>query len=255
MHFLRHASPRASAPCASRGLCGPRRSTPALGWPFFSSQQPATRYNHTRRFDWRPLRTEVFGPVTAVPPLPPPATRATLLPAAEPDEHVQRPPTRLPLAAAAQIETNEEGQVKRKAFTFAAPLARERLVDVEGWAHGVGGRKTAVARVSVRPAQGAVTVRVNGRDLDQYFPSYLARELVLEPLLVTETIGYARGVPGFPLFFVDCVPKGCARDQSQRARRWAAGAGGRGEARACACAAEPGPGVAMGSQVGGLPDA
>ncbi|MEZ5403153.1 MAG: 30S ribosomal protein S9 [Bryobacteraceae bacterium] len=50
---------------------------------------------------------------------------------------------------------------------------------------GTGRRKTAVARVFLRPGQGAITI--NRRALEHYFPSEAARSLVRQPLLATET--------------------------------------------------------------------
>ena len=51
--------------------------------------------------------------------------------------------------------------------------------------YGTGRRKTATARVSMRPGVGAV--RVNGRDLEAYFPSDVLRMVVRQPLVLTET--------------------------------------------------------------------
>lgn len=48
-----------------------------------------------------------------------------------------------------------------------------------------GRRKEAVARVRIRPGTGQV--RVNGRDLDRYFPTRTQRTAALEPLRVTQT--------------------------------------------------------------------
>ncbi|MHB1502412.1 MAG: 30S ribosomal protein S9 [Acidimicrobiales bacterium] len=45
-----------------------------------------------------------------------------------------------------------------------------------------GRRKAAVARVRVRPGQGAITV--NRRPIDEYFPSATHRMVVTEPLRV-----------------------------------------------------------------------
>ena len=53
----------------------------------------------------------------------------------------------------------------------------------------IGRRKAAVARVRIRPGQGAITV--NRRPLDEYFPSATHRMLVTEPLRVANaTEGY-----------------------------------------------------------------
>lgn len=46
-----------------------------------------------------------------------------------------------------------------------------------------GRRKEAVARVRIRPGKGAIVV--NGRLLDDYFPSQTQRVLVTEPLRIT----------------------------------------------------------------------
>ena len=48
-----------------------------------------------------------------------------------------------------------------------------------------GRRKRAVARVRVRTGSGKVMV--NGREMDEYFPSRTHRMQVLEPLKLTET--------------------------------------------------------------------
>lgn len=50
---------------------------------------------------------------------------------------------------------------------------------------GTGRRKSAVARVFLRSGKGEITV--NGRPLEDYFPSEAARVLVRQPLLATET--------------------------------------------------------------------
>jgi small subunit ribosomal protein S9 len=51
---------------------------------------------------------------------------------------------------------------------------------VSGDSLGTGRRKTAVARVRVRPGSGKVTI--NGRDLTQYFPVIAQQQAVLEAL-------------------------------------------------------------------------
>jgi small subunit ribosomal protein S9 len=50
---------------------------------------------------------------------------------------------------------------------------------------GTGRRKTAVARVFLRPGTGVVTI--NGRSLENYFPVETSRALVRQPMLATET--------------------------------------------------------------------
>ena len=51
-----------------------------------------------------------------------------------------------------------------------------------------GRRKRAVARIRLRPGQGAITI--NTRPIDQYFPSATHRMLITEPLRVTEKAEY-----------------------------------------------------------------
>lgn len=48
-----------------------------------------------------------------------------------------------------------------------------------------GRRKTAVARVRIRPGQGTVTI--NKRDVAEYFPSKAHQMMLTEPLRITET--------------------------------------------------------------------
>ena len=50
-----------------------------------------------------------------------------------------------------------------------------------------GRRNRAVARVRLTPGDGTMTV--NGRALDDYFPSAVHRQLLSEPFRVTETDG------------------------------------------------------------------
>ena len=51
--------------------------------------------------------------------------------------------------------------------------------------YGTGRRKTAAARVYLRP--GAGNVKVNGRPLDSYFPNEVLKMVIKQPLLLTET--------------------------------------------------------------------
>ncbi len=50
-----------------------------------------------------------------------------------------------------------------------------------------GRRKRAVARVRLTPGSGVMTV--NGRELEDYFPSAVHRQQLTEPFRVTETEG------------------------------------------------------------------
>ena len=51
--------------------------------------------------------------------------------------------------------------------------------------YGTGRRKTAAARVYLRP--GAGNVKVNGRPIDTYFPNEVLKMVIKQPLLLTET--------------------------------------------------------------------
>ena len=51
--------------------------------------------------------------------------------------------------------------------------------------YGTGRRKTAVARVYLRPGSGKI--EVNHRDFDDYFPNRVLKMVIRQPLLLTET--------------------------------------------------------------------
>jgi small subunit ribosomal protein S9 len=51
--------------------------------------------------------------------------------------------------------------------------------------YGTGRRKTAKARVFLRPGSGQV--RINDRSFENFFPNRLLRMVVRQPLLATET--------------------------------------------------------------------
>ena len=51
--------------------------------------------------------------------------------------------------------------------------------------YGTGRRKTAVARVYLRPGSGKVTI--NRRDFDEFFPNQVLKMVIRQPLLLTET--------------------------------------------------------------------
>lgn len=51
--------------------------------------------------------------------------------------------------------------------------------------YGTGRRKTAAARVFLRP--GAGEMKVNGRPLDDYFPNDVLKMVIKQPLNLTET--------------------------------------------------------------------
>ncbi len=51
--------------------------------------------------------------------------------------------------------------------------------------YGTGRRKTATARVYLRPGGGKIMV--NRRDFDNYFPNQVLKMVIRQPLLLTET--------------------------------------------------------------------
>ena len=68
--------------------------------------------------------------------------------------------------------------VKRRASATPAAGAREQY-------HGLGRRKTSVARVLLRPGEGRWVV--NGRTLEDYFPRAVLRQSIILPFSATET--------------------------------------------------------------------
>ncbi len=51
--------------------------------------------------------------------------------------------------------------------------------------YGTGRRKTAVARVYLRPGNGKIVV--NRRDFEEFFPNQVLKMVIRQPLLLTET--------------------------------------------------------------------
>src|ERR1700735_5570494 len=62
----------------------------------------------------------------------------------------------------------------------APPPIAKKAADTPGDTLGTGRRKTAVARVRLRAGSGKITV--NGRELENYFPSEKDRRQVVDPL-------------------------------------------------------------------------
>ncbi len=53
--------------------------------------------------------------------------------------------------------------------------------------YGTGRRKTSVARVRLVPGDGKIII--NKKDIEDYIPFEALREIVKQPLVVTETVG------------------------------------------------------------------
>jgi small subunit ribosomal protein S9 len=87
-------------------------------------------------------------------------------------------------AAYAVEEAPEGGAVPEQAET--EPVAREPLdLAADARYAATGKRKSAVARVVLKPGEGVYTI--NGRHLDQFFPRVKLQRMAMQPL---ETAGY-----------------------------------------------------------------
>jgi small subunit ribosomal protein S9 len=83
-------------------------------------------------------------------------------------------------------EEGEAGDEDAEEDLFAQPIA-EASIDLTTGARyrATGKRKTAVARVILKPGTGAYTI--NGRELDVFFPRHTLQRNIRQPL---ETVGY-----------------------------------------------------------------
>lgn len=88
-----------------------------------------------------------------------------------------------------ELRRREEADLRQreKWIESSKPPEREPVIDARGRAYGRGGRKRASARVWIQPGMGEVVV--NRRPLVDYFARQSDRELVLQPLVATETCG------------------------------------------------------------------
>lgn len=65
------------------------------------------------------------------------------------------------------------------AADMAPPV--EPKIDAQGRAYGTGRRKSATARVWIKPGSGKITI--NGRDQEQYFARPVLRMVIAQPLI------------------------------------------------------------------------
>lgn len=65
-------------------------------------------------------------------------------------------------------------------------MAKKEVKKVVDLGHGVGRRKTAIARVYLREGDGKIIV--NGRDIEAYFGSPMLTFIAKQPLQVTDTV-------------------------------------------------------------------
>jgi small subunit ribosomal protein S9 len=76
---------------------------------------------------------------------------------------------------------------KEMDFQDRVSKSRVRKIDEQGVAHGVGKRKTSVARVWIKEGIGHCVV--NKKPFDIYFPDMLRRNDVITPLIVANALG------------------------------------------------------------------
>ncbi len=63
----------------------------------------------------------------------------------------------------------------------AAPVLAEPKIDEFGRAYGTGRRKSATARVWIKPGSGKITI--NGKDQEKYFARPVLRMVIAQPLI------------------------------------------------------------------------
>jgi small subunit ribosomal protein S9 len=85
-----------------------------------------------------------------------------------------------------EAEEGDESAAEEAEDAFAQPIA-DAAIDLGAGARyrATGKRKTAVARVILKPGTGAYSI--NGRTLDQFFPRDTLQRTIRQPL---ETVGY-----------------------------------------------------------------
>jgi small subunit ribosomal protein S9 len=110
-----------------------------------------------------------------------PATEASAPKAAAPEAAAAAPEA--PAAEATEAPAAEAPP----APTPVAAGRKSAGASPTGVIHGLGRRKTAVARVFMKPGEGRWIV--NGRTLEDYFPRSTLRQSVERPLAVTDSVG------------------------------------------------------------------
>ncbi len=65
-----------------------------------------------------------------------------------------------------------------------APITVEPKIDEQGRSYGTGRRKSATARVWIKPGTGKITV--NGKDQEDYFARPVLRMILEQPLIESE---------------------------------------------------------------------
>ena len=89
------------------------------------------------------------------------------------------------MADAPETPIDQEKPVQ--SLVESTPSAKRATPDKGGFYWGTGRRKTAVARVRVRPGDGKFMI--NGQEIDQYFTEDRDRHDVIAPLKATQSQG------------------------------------------------------------------
>lgn len=80
------------------------------------------------------------------------------------------------------VETTPESYTTETPAAKSAPVKSRGPLTQPG--AGLGRRKEAVARVRIMPGTG--TIKVNGRELAEYFPNKLHQQLITDPFTVLD---------------------------------------------------------------------
>jgi small subunit ribosomal protein S9 len=90
------------------------------------------------------------------------------------------------------MTNNEAPEVAPTSYSTETPAAEKKAAKpVRGALNvpgaGLGRRKQAIARVRLVPGTG--TIKVNGRELAEYFPNKLHQQLITDPFTILELSG------------------------------------------------------------------
>lgn len=71
--------------------------------------------------------------------------------------------------------------------TEEVKVERKPIIDSLGRSYGTGGRKSAKARVWIKPGKGRIII--NNKEIDQYFHRPVLRMILMQPFNDTNTLG------------------------------------------------------------------
>eukprot|EP01087_Luapelamoeba_hula_P017655 TRINITY_DN5583_c0_g1_i1.p1 TRINITY_DN5583_c0_g1~~TRINITY_DN5583_c0_g1_i1.p1 ORF type:complete len:273 (-),score=31.56 TRINITY_DN5583_c0_g1_i1:261-1079(-) len=166
--------------------CMPLSSPLASLFPHASARHYASKPGR-----WGPLHIESFdNPLETLrkriyPVIPPkPREHRTYLPPSEVDEVDPYEINQMDFVGERRAVA---GLSNLKPVVVIPPILRLPKHSPDGASHGTGGRKTARAAARLRPGTGLITV--NSVPVAEYFPSLLMRDKLIQPFIVTETMG------------------------------------------------------------------